>query len=332
MIKIENPIKFGTDGWRAVIAEDFTFDNVRVCAQATADYLNQSGLGKQGAVIGYDTRFASEDFAAACAEILAGNGIKVYLVPEATPTPVISFGVVNKKAGGAIIITASHNPARYDGFKIKSHDGASAPTEIISEVEKNVAKTFNDRKFRSIKLAEGIKNGLIESYDIFPEYHQKIEKLVDINEIKKSNLKITVDSMYGAGSGYTRNILHGGKIVITEINGERNPSFPGIHPEPIAENLKKLSFAVQRRKANAGLATDGDADRVGIIDENGVFITQLQVFALLALYFLGVRKERGIIVKTITTTKMIEQLGKIYNVPVIETKVGFKYIAPYLIK
>ncbi len=305
---------------------------MRICAQATADYLKRAGLAKRGIVIGYDTRFGSEDFADVSAEVLAGNGIKVYLCPAAAPTPVISYGVTAKKAGGAIIITASHNPASYNGFKIKSADGASAPTETISQVEKHVSRIFNERKINSFPKAEAKKCGLIESYDIFPDYLRQINTLIDLAPIKKTNLRVIVDTMYGAGSGYFNKILSGGNIIINEINNERNPSFPDIHPEPIAENLKKLSATVKRRKANIGIATDGDADRIGITDENGIFLTQLQVFALIAWYFLDVRKERGAIVKSITTTNMLNRLGEIYKVPVFETKVGFKYIAPIMLK
>ncbi len=230
------------------------------------------------------------------------------------------------------MITASHNPAKYNGFKIKSADGASAPTEVIAEIEKNITQIFSVRKYHRISLSEAIKKGLIEYYDISPDYTRTIGTLVDIAVLKRANLKIVVDSMFGAGSGYFKNILAGGEMAIEEINGERNPAFPGIRPEPIAENLAKLSVTVKRHKANVGLATDGDADRIGIMDENGVFLTQLQVFALLALYFLEVRGERGAIVKTITTTSMIDRLGEIYNVPVFETGVGFKYVAPIMVR
>jgi len=329
---MNNPIKFGTDGWRAVIAREFTFDNVRICAQAVADYLKRNNLAEKGLVVGYDTRFASEDFAAASAEVLAGNSIKVFLCPTAAPTPVVSYGVAHKQAGGAIIITASHNPSEYNGFKVKSPDGASAPAEAISEIEKGIDLLYPGGKINRIELSEARNKGLLEVYDIAPDYYHKIESLIDLDRIRHSGLKIVVDSMYGAGSGYLKKLLSGGKIKVEQINAERNPSFPGIHPEPIAANLNKLSAAVRRRKAAIGIATDGDADRLGIVDENGVFLTQLQVFALLAYYMLDVRKERGAIVKTITTTSMLDKIGKMFGVPVYETKVGFKYVAPIMMK
>ena len=328
---VNNPIKFGTDGWRGIIAQDFTFDNVRACAQGVADYLKQAGLAGRGIVVGYDTRFASEDFASAAAEVVAGNGIKVYLCSKAAPTPVISYGVLAQKVGGAIIITASHNPAKWNGFKIKSEDGASAPTEVITEVEKHISQTLATGKINQLPLAEAIRQGSVEYLDLAPIYFEQLNSLINLNALRQARLKIVVDSMYGAGAGYFKTLLDGGAIEVIEINGERNPLFPGIQPEPIAANLAKLSNAVKQQGADVGLATDGDADRIGIIDENGVFLDQLQVFALLVLYLLEVRGERGPIVKTITATSMLYRLGEIFNVPVYETPVGFKYVAPIMV-
>lgn len=332
-----NPIKFGTDGWRGIIADDFTFDNVRICSQALADYLKQAKLADKGLVIGYDTRFASEDFASAAAEVVAGNGIKVYLCSKPTPTPVVSYGVVARKAAGAIIITASHNPAIWNGFKIKTADGASAPTEVIKQEEKNISRIksisriFKRGKVNRKPLAEATQQGLIEEIDLAPIYEKHVSDLVDLQKLRQKRLKIIVDSMFGAGTGYFKDLLGGEAIDITEINGERNPSFPGIRPEPIAPNLKKLSALVKEEKASVGLATDGDSDRIGIIDENGTFITQLETFALLALYLLETRGQKGAIVKTITTSSMLYRLGEMFNVPVYETPVGFKYVAPVML-
>ncbi|MFH0769354.1 MAG: phosphoglucomutase/phosphomannomutase family protein [Chloroflexota bacterium] len=329
--KITSPIKFGTDGWRGIIAEDFTFDNVRVCAQAVADYVKQAGLASRGLIIGYDTRFASEDFASASAEVLAGNGIKVFLCPKATPTPVISFGTVAQKAGGAIIITASHNTAIWNGFKYKSEFGSSASTEVVAELEKHITRiTTTRRKIAQMPLVEALEQGLVEHLDLAPIYFQQVAKLVDLNRLRQARLKVVIDSMYGAGAGYLKTLLSGGAIEVSEINSKRNPLFPGIQPEPIAANLAKLSARVKRAKANVGLATDGDADRIGIIDEKGVFLTTLQVFTLLALHLLETRGERGIIVRTITTSVMLDRLGEIFNVPVRQTAVGFKYVAPIM--
>lgn len=329
---LTNPIKFGTDGWRAIIAQEFTFDNVRICAQALADYMKQAGLVEKGLVIGYDTRFASEDFAAATAEVAAANGIKVYLSPKAIPTPEVSYGVTERNAGAAVVITASHNPARYNGFKIKSMEGASAPTEIIDAVETNINRIFASPKIERLPLAEAIQYGWVAQYDFDPPYLQRLADFVDLGRIKNSGLKIMADSMFGAGSGYFHTLLDGGSAQITEINGERNPAFPGINPEPIAVNLRKLSALVQAEGFNAGIATDGDSDRIGIVDENGRFVTQMEVYALLAYYLLGIRGQRGAIVKTVTATSMLYRLGEIFDVPVIETPVGFKYVAPIMIE
>jgi alpha-D-glucose phosphate-specific phosphoglucomutase len=325
-------IKFGTDGWRAVIAEDFTFDNVRACAQGVANYLNQAKLAKQGLVIGYDTRFASEDFAAAAAEVMAGNKIRVNLCSKAAPTPVISYTVTATKSAGAIIITASHNPARWNGFKFKDDLGASAPSEVAAEIERNANDALSTGEVKRIPLAYGLNSGLITYLDPDPVYFKQLKKLIDIKSLRQNKLKIFVDSMYGAGIGYFRALLQGGKMEITEINGERNPLFPGINPEPISKNLTKLSSLTKEQKADVGIANDGDADRIGIVDEKGNFLNQLQVFALLVLYFLEVRGERGAVIKTLSDTMMIDRLGKLFNVPVYETPVGFKYVAPLMIE
>jgi alpha-D-glucose phosphate-specific phosphoglucomutase len=328
---MNNPIKFGTDGWRAVIADDFTFANVRFCAQGIADYLKQKGLAGRGVYIGYDRRFASEDFAAAAAEVIAANGIKVYLSPKAIPTPFVSFGVINKQTGGGIAITASHNPAKWNGFKFREETGASVSSETALEVEKHIDHAFNADKVNTIPLAQALKEKSVEYFDLTPDYFASINKLIDLNRLQNTGLKITVDSMYGVGAGYFKTLLSGGTTQVTEINSERNPSFPGINPEPIAVNLQKLLALVRQQNASVGLATDGDADRIGIIDEKGQFLTQLQVFALLCLYLLEVRGERGALVKTITSTSMLDRLGELYKVPVYETPVGFKYVAPVMI-
>jgi alpha-D-glucose phosphate-specific phosphoglucomutase len=328
-----NPIKFGTDGWRGIIAEDFTFDNVRICAQAVAEYLKQNGLDKQSLVIGYDTRFASEDFAAAAAEVIAGNNIKVHLCLKPAPTPVVSFAVPTTKSAGAVVITASHNPGSWNGFKYKSQDGASAPGEIISQIEGNIASL--NRQGGGVKrlaLDTALKKGLVDYLDPSPAYFERLSHFVDMKKLRRQKLNIIVDPMYGAGIGYFKTTLQNGNLKVTEINAERNPSFPQIQPEPIAKNLNKLSRLVVEQKADVGLATDGDSDRIGIIDEKGQFLTQHQVFALLCLYLLEVRGQRGAMIKTLTSTTMISRLGKLFDVAVYETPVGFKYVAPLMME
>ena len=325
-------IHFGTDGWRAVIADEFTFKNVRVCAQAVANYLKSARLSDKGIVIGYDTRFASADFARASAEVLAGNGIKVYLSDGIVPTPVVSYAVANLKAGGGIVITASHNPAQWNGFKYKSPDGASAPDDVVAAIEKHIAAVDPDT-IKTVTLEKAIVSTIVVLTDFRPAYQQQINRLLDLSNIRKAGFNVAIDSMHGAGGGYFKILLGEGPTRITEIKAEPNPAFPGMkQPEPIGVNLSELAQTIRREKADIGLALDGDADRLGVMDESGNFLTQLQVFALLVLYFFEVRGESGAIVKTITTTGMLNRLGEIFSVPVFEVPVGFKYVAPVMLR
>jgi len=324
-------IKFGTDGWRGIIAQDFTFDNVRLCTQGVADYVKTPDLAHRGLVIGYDTRFASEDFAVAAAEVAAANGIKVHLCQKATPTPIVCHAILTKKAAGAIIITASHNPARWNGFKYRTEQGTSASPQLISELERHIADISAAGGVKHITLEQGLEQGLVENFDPSPVYLHHIGELVDLERLRHSGVKVIVDSMYGAGAGYFASILKGGPTDVTEIHGERNPLFPGIRPEPIPSNLAQLADLVNETGASVGLATDGDADRIGIVDKKGTFLTTLQVFALLALYLLEVCGRRGAIVKTKTSSSMLYRLGELFQVPVYETPVGFKYVAPKMI-
>lgn len=325
-----SPIKFGTDGWRAIIAEDFTFDNVRRCTQGIANYLKANGRADKEQLIGYDTRFASVDFAHTAAEVLAGNGIKVILSDRAVPTPVVSWGIVENGADGGIVITASHNPAAWNGLKHKSPDGASAPVETITEVERQIdGIAIQDVKRLDIPTAVG--HGLVRYINLRPAYATQVGRLVDLERIKRAGFKIVADAMHGVGAGYFKELLDGGKSHVAEINAEVNPSFPNMkQPEPIALNLGLLSCAVKETGASVGIANDGDADRLGLMDENGNFLNQLQVYALLALYLLEVRGQRGAIVRTITSSGMLDKLGQLYSVPVFEVPVGFKYVAPVM--
>lgn len=326
-------IRFGTDGWRGIIAQDFTYDNVRACAQGVADYLAREGMADSGLVVGYDTRFASEHFAQAVAEVLAGNGIKSYLCDKAVPTPVVSYNIVVLKTAGAVVITASHNPANWNGFKFKSQYAGSASPDVVATLENHIEKVLESGKVGTIPLEQGLKDGVIKYIDPVPSYMNHIPTLVDLEPIKRAGLRIVVDSMYGAGAGYFHRLIEGGTTRVTEINGERNPLFPGIQqPEPIAQNLTRLSALIREEGADVGLATDGDADRLGMVDEKGDFISPLQIFGLLALYLLEVRRERGAMVKSLTTTRMIQHLGELYGVPVFETPVGFKHIGPVMIR
>jgi len=324
-------IKFGTDGWRGVIAEDYTFDNVRRAAQGFASYLLEQGYAGKWVVVGHDKRFHSENFAATTAEVLAGNGLNVHLTDDATPTPVIAFEVVNKKACGAVNITASHNPPTDNGFKVRDPNGGAIDPEGLTRIEALIPDSIQEVK--RIDIKDGIRDGKIVKFDASAAYFEHVQKFVDIQMIKDAGFTVVVDAMWGNGAGWFTRLLSGGKTRIIEIHNERNPSFPEMkRPEPIRPNIDVGLKATVDNKADVLLITDGDADRCGIGDENGEFINQLRVYALLAFYLLEVRGERGDIVKTLSTTTMLNKLGKLYNVPVHETGVGFKYVAPKMME
>lgn len=324
----EPPIRFGTDGWRAIIAEGFTFANVRACAQATADYLRDAGLAPRGLVVGYDTRFASEDFAAAATEVLAANNIPVYLCDRPAPTPVVGYAILTHQAAGSIVITSSHNPAQWNGFKVRTEYAGAAPPEVLAQIEALIAPALA-RGPQRLPLEEATARGLVRTFDPKPQYLRHLSDLVDLERLRRAGLRVVVDPMHGAGSGYLAELLSGGANDILEIRSERNPIFPGMHnPEPIPRNLEATVAAVREFGATVALATDGDADRIGVIDGNGRFVNQLETFALLAYYLLEVRGLRGPIVKSVTTTSMVLRLGELYGVPVHETGVGFKFLGP----
>jgi phosphomannomutase len=319
-------IIFGTDGWRGRIAEDYTFDNVRRCAQGFATFLREQGLAERGAVIGYDQRFEAEFFAAAAAEVLAANGVKVWLTQTNTPTPAVSYSVPNKGAGGGVNITASHNPPQDCGFKVRDATGGAIPPADLKRIEAAIPDVGGVRR---MKLDDALSDGLVVKFDPAPAYIELLNRLVDIEPLKDAGFNVLVDCMWGNGAGWFTRLLAGGATRVHEVHNERNPIFPYMsRPEPIPPNIDHgLSF-VRPLEADVAIITDGDADRVGLGDESGQFIDQLRVFGLLGYYFLEVRGERGPFVKTISTTKMLNKLGALYDVPVYETGVGFKYIAP----
>jgi len=324
-------IVFGTDGWRGSIAEDYTFANVRRCSQGFADYMLKHGKKGAWVVIGYDKRFLSEFFAQAAAEVLTGNGLNVHLTDTATPTPVIAFAVVDKKAAGAINITASHNPPVDNGFKVRNEFGGAIDPAGLKEIESLIPSS--DELVKRLPFSEAVNRGLINVFDASENYITHIMKLIDLEPIKQAGLTIVVDAMWGNGAGWFTRLLSGGKTRVIEIHNSRNPIFPEMkRPEPIQPNIDIGLHTTVEQKGDVLLITDGDADRVGIGDENGRFINQLQVYALLAYYLLEIRKQRGPIVKTLSTTSMLEKLGKLYEVPVYETGVGFKYVAPKMLE
>lgn len=319
-------IKFGTDGWRGLIADDFTFANVARCSQGLTDYLRSRGTAGQGLVVGYDTRFLSREFAETVAGVCAGNGIKAFLTQQAAPTPVVSFNVLHHQAAGAAIITASHNPAAWNGFKFKPEYAGSATQEITDQLEAHIRAVAD---VKSLPLEIGRERGLVVDIDPDPPYMEGIKRLVDLPAIRDAGLTVLVDAMFGAGAGYITALLSGGKTTVKEMNSYRNPAFPGMEqPEPIAHNLTALAQRIRDEGASVGLALDGDADRLGLMNEQGNFVSSLEVFALLALYLLEMKGERGALVKGVTSSMMLNQLGQKFGVDVHEMKVGFKYIGP----
>jgi len=323
-------IRFGTDGWRGRVAEDYTFDNVRRCAQGFASYM--LNLDKEGEtiVVGHDKRFSGEYFAVAVAEVLAANGFRVLITDGAAPTPVISYAVVAQRAAGAVNITASHNPPTDNGFKVRDEHGGAIAPEGLLEIEARIPDISGVKRR---PLQEALDEGSVAYFDPAPAYLEQLGRLIDVQPIKDAGLTVLVDAMWGNGAGWFPRILDGGKTRVVEIHAERNPLFPEMsRPEPIPPNVDVGLAKVREIGADVAIINDGDADRVGIGDEHGDFVNQLQVYALLAMYFLEVRGERGAIVKTLSTTSMLEKLGKIYGVPVYQTGVGFKYVAPKMLE
>jgi alpha-D-glucose phosphate-specific phosphoglucomutase len=325
-------IKFGTDGWRGRIADDYTFANVRRCAEGYARYIRATSKATQPAVvIGYDKRFQSEDFAAAAAEVLAGHGIKVWLTAGPTPTPVIAFAVGAQKADGAINITASHNPPQDNGFKVRDHTGGAIAPAGLAQIEAAIPRS--EAEVARMDYDKAIAQGLITLFDPSDAYIANLERLVDLKVLAEAGLKIVADPMWGNGAGWLPRLIGGRKTEIIEIHNQRNPIFPEMsRPEPIPPNVNVGLAKTKEVGAHCCCITDGDADRCGFGDEHGGFINQLRAYALLALYLLEVRGERGAIVKTLSTTSMLEKLGALYQVPVYETGVGFKYVAPKMLE
>ncbi len=321
-------IKFGTDGWRGVIARDFTFDNLSLVAQATMDYLNREGLGDKGLVIGYDRRFLSRDFARRVAEVAAGNAVKVQLTDGYAPTPAVSWAVREKGAGAGIMITASHNPPEYNGFKVKEAFGGSARQSTTAVLEEIVAYNVSSRR-RVLECTydEAVSKGLIELFDPCIGYFRQIDRYVDLDLIAKAQIPVVVDPMYGAGSGFIPRLLKG----VDEIHNSVNPYFGGQPPEPIGDNLKELSALLKCGKYRVGLALDGDADRIGAIDENGDFFSSHSIFTVILRHLIEYKGLSGGIVKTVSTTRMIDLLAQKYDLPLFETPIGFKHICALML-
>lgn len=322
-------IGFGTDGWRAVIADTFTFANLRLIAQAVSDAVKvqHEGSDPPSVVVGYDTRFLSDRFAAEVARVLAGNGIIAWLTRTDAPTPAISYNVKRMGADAGIVITASHNPPRYNGFKLKAPYGGSATAEQCALVEEELLRMERSaRGPNMIDYEQGLKQELIRRFDPSWDYYQHLSNLIDVDRISERELNIVADAMWGAGRGAFPTVLQRSRCKVSEIRAVLNPGFGGIHPEPILRYLNDLVAAVQRVQADVGLATDGDADRIGAIDAQGNFVDPHHIFALALRHLVEKKGQRGAVVKTVSTTFMINNLCEKYDLPLHETPVGFNHI------
>ncbi len=324
-------IVFGTDGWRARIADEFTFENVRRCADGVAHYVASQGTAAKGVVIAFDRRFASEHFAAAAAEVLLGHDIPVVLAMHAVPTQMSSYEVVQRGAAAGIGITASHNPWVDNGFKVKAPTGAAAGPDILGAIEARLAVN-GGHEVPSRPLADGEAAGLVERFDPFEGYERFVRRTVDLDALRAADVSVLVDPMYGAGAGWISRLLAGGKIRVHEIHMERNPYFGGINPEPIRPNIDEALSMVAAGGYDLALLLDGDADRAGAADEQGTFIHQLQVTGLLMYYLAEHRGWRDPVVVSVNNTSMAARLGERYGIATHETAVGFKFIGPKMIE
>ena len=326
-------IKFGTDGWRAVISDTFTFGNLRLVAQAIADVVHEENGDRQAhVIIGFDTRFLSDRYAIEVARVMSGNGIRAMLTNADASTPAISFAVRQRGAAAGIMVTASHNAPRYNGLKLKATYGGSASPRQSERVELYLHD--NEQRARGpnlIDYEQGVKQGLIERFSPTPDYYNHLRSLVNLEAIAQADPRVVADPMFGSGRGYLKGLLGGVGCQVYEIRGEMNPGFGGIHPEPIARYLGALVAAVQEGQGTVGLATDGDADRIGAVDGMGRFVDPHRIFALVLRYLVEDKGQSGAVVRSVSTTRMIDRLCTRYGLQLIETPVGFNHIADHML-
>ena len=325
-------IRFGTDGWRAVISDTFTFANLRLVAQAIADYVLEETDGRPEVVIGFDTRFLSDRYAAEVARVLAGNGIVAHLTRADAPTPAISYAVVHKKAAAGVMITASHNAPRYNGIKLKASFGGAALPEQAERVEGYLARNQERARWPNVMdYQTALDQNLIQRFDPAWAYYEHLGKLVDLDVVSTSELRVVADAMYGSGRKCISDMLARTRCRVYEIRGEMNPGFGGIHPEPVDHYLSALGAAIQAHHADIGLATDGDGDRLGAMDALGGFVDPHHIFALVLQYLVEERGWSGRVVKSISTTRMVDRLAARHGLPLVETPVGFNHIADHML-
>jgi phosphomannomutase len=322
-------IKFGTDGWRGVIAREFTFDNLSLVAQATMDYMIREGLADKGLVIGYDRRFLSREFAERVAEVACGNGMRVWLGNAYAPTPAVSWAVHELRAGGGVMITASHNPPIYNGFKFKEAFGGSArpaTTKILEEIV--CANIATNRPVLATSFSNSLESGRVELTDLQSGYFHQLGSYVDLDLIRNAAIPAVVDSMYGAGNGFFSRLVPG----ITEIHTMENPAFGGRPPEPTREHLSELSLLLRDGLYRVGLALDGDADRIGAVDETGEFFSSHRIFTVILRHLHERKGLAGGVVKTVSTTRMIDLLCEKFGLELFETPIGFKHICELMLE
>jgi phosphomannomutase len=328
-------IKFGTDGWRGVIAEDFTFANVRRVTEAIAQYVREESEPAKGLVIGYDTRFLSAEFAKHASETVAAAGIPVLLADRATPTPAVSYAVVARQTAGAIMITASHNPYRWNGVKFKAPYGGSAAPSIMRRIEIHLRRLDRSRKRQAVApLSERRFAGhrpALQTVDLVCPYLERLKSLVHLDRIRSSGRRFAVDPMYGAARGCLARLFDEAGVPFREIHGEHNPLFPGMNPEPIEPHVEQLRQAVLEGGYDAGFATDGDGDRLGAVDRDGTFIDSHKIFSILLKHLAEDLGLRGEVVKTFSTTEMVTKLSEKYGFPLHVTPIGFKYICELML-
>jgi phosphomannomutase len=320
-----DPIKFGTDGWRGLIGEDFNFSNVRRVIEAIAKHLRADGMGDRVVVIGYDMRFLSEEAAQLAAEVLAENGIPVILGERAAPTPALSYAVVSNHAAAGVVVTASHNPYRWNGIKVKASCGGSAAPALIQRIEDHLrAGVGSGPQEESIRTA-------IRQADLVTPYLARIRSMVDMRRIRDSGLRFVIDPMYGAARGLLARLFDETGIPYAEIHGDHNPLFPGLNPEPIEPHIEALRHAVVSGGFHAGFATDGDADRLGAIDRTGSFIDSHKIFSVLLKHLVENRGRRGEVVRTFSTTQMIDKIARKHGLRLHVTPIGFKYVCELML-
>jgi phosphomannomutase len=322
-------ISFGTDGWRGLIADDFTFDNLAKVAQATANYFRRQKKIRRGVIVGYDARFLSREFAEKTAEVLGNAGIHVKLADSIVSTPMVSLAIKKLRTAGAIIITASHNPAQYNGFKIRSDFAGPAYPEQIAEVERELKIVLRQKNHKPRRpLSRLLEDGTVETVDLHKIYLNDIKHKVDLRAIKHSGLRILYDAMYGAGQGVLQQLVPN----VSAMHNDFNPSFGGNRPEPMAEHVLELREQVRKGRFDIGLATDGDADRVGAVDEKGNFVDSHRMFAVLLKYFVEVKHLKGEIAKSLSVTQMINKMCEKYGLTLHETPVGFKHLCKLMVE